>query len=151
MATRLRKEQIRIEDFIQALSNVDWSNDQLTVSAAAIEEKIRSFNIKYGTTDFWNHSSYTPSPGEIIIYTNYETETVEGVSKSVPNLKVGTGNAFVVDLPFVGSHETQILLNHISDSSVHFSVDQKHEWLHKHSVEQYDADNEKLIFETIKF
>ena len=40
--TLIRKDQIRIDEFIQALSAVDWSSDTLTASAAAIAEKIRS-------------------------------------------------------------------------------------------------------------
>lgn len=40
--TRIRKDQIRIEEFIQALNSVDWGSDVLTVSAAAISQKIVS-------------------------------------------------------------------------------------------------------------
>lgn len=38
--TKIRKEQIRIEEFIQALNSVDWTSDVLTASAAAINQKI---------------------------------------------------------------------------------------------------------------
>ena len=40
MPTKIRKEQIRIDEFIQALASVDWSSDTLTVSAAAILSKV---------------------------------------------------------------------------------------------------------------
>lgn len=40
--TRIRKDQIRIEEFIQALNSVDWTSDVLTASAAAISQKITS-------------------------------------------------------------------------------------------------------------
>lgn len=42
MATKIRKEQIRIEEFIQAVQNVDWTSDSLTASASAILAKIQS-------------------------------------------------------------------------------------------------------------
>ncbi len=42
MATKIRKDQIRIEEFIQALSSVNWGSDTLTASAAAIASKIQS-------------------------------------------------------------------------------------------------------------
>lgn len=40
--TLIRKDQIRISEFIQALSSVNWSSDSLTASAAAIAAKIQS-------------------------------------------------------------------------------------------------------------
>ena len=40
--TLIRKDQIRIDEFIQALAGVDWSSDTLTASAAAIAAKIQS-------------------------------------------------------------------------------------------------------------
>ncbi len=40
MATKIRKDQIRIEEFIQALASVNWSSDQLTASAKAIDARI---------------------------------------------------------------------------------------------------------------
>lgn len=40
--TLIRKDQIRISEFIQALASVNWSSDTLTVSAAAIAAKIQS-------------------------------------------------------------------------------------------------------------
>lgn len=42
MATKIRKDQIRIEEFIQAMNSVNWSSDVLTASAAAIASKIQS-------------------------------------------------------------------------------------------------------------
>lgn len=40
MATKIRKDQIRIEEFIQAMAGVDWTSDVLTASSAAIADKI---------------------------------------------------------------------------------------------------------------
>lgn len=40
MPTKIRKEQIRIDEFIQALASADWTSDTLTASAAAIMAKI---------------------------------------------------------------------------------------------------------------
>lgn len=40
--TLIRKDQIRISEFIQALAGVNWSSDTLTASAAAIAAKIQS-------------------------------------------------------------------------------------------------------------
>lgn len=42
MSTKIRKDQIRIEEFIQAMNSVNWSSDVLTASAAAIASKIQS-------------------------------------------------------------------------------------------------------------
>lgn len=42
MGTKIRKDQIRIDEFIQAVSGVNWGSDTLTASAAAIAAKIQS-------------------------------------------------------------------------------------------------------------
>ena len=62
--------------------------------------------MKRDTTANWNNArGFIPFAGEIIIYTDYSSYTVteEGqtVTKYVPNIKIGTGNAYVQDLPFV--------------------------------------------------
>lgn len=41
MPTLIRKDQLRIDEFIQALASADWTSDTLTASAAAIAAKIQ--------------------------------------------------------------------------------------------------------------
>lgn len=62
---------------------------------------------KRDTTENWNNArGFIPMAGEVIVYTDYETKTYtvqeygETVTKTteIPNIKIGTGNAYVQDL-----------------------------------------------------
>lgn len=62
--------------------------------------------LKRDTTANWNKvkGTFIPLEGELIIYTDYRTETYtdSGVTRTrhIPAFKVGTGNAYLGDLAF---------------------------------------------------
>lgn len=63
--------------------------------------------LKRDTTANWERvkSTFIPLEGEMVIYTDYRTETyVDGSGQSrtrnIPAFKVGTGNAYLGDLAF---------------------------------------------------
>lgn len=61
----------------------------------SFETRIQS---KHDTTANWNAAQgFIPLAGEIIIYDDYEQ--VDG--QNIPGIKIGTGNAYVQDLPFI--------------------------------------------------
>lgn len=61
--------------------------------------------IKYGITAYWNAQiNYIPAAGEIIIYTDYESDTIDQNIVNIPGIKVGDGINIVTDLPFVTDH-----------------------------------------------
>ena len=59
-----------------------------------------------GTTYYWTRrTGYVPPSGTIIVYTDYKTKVVNGVTVDIPGIKIGSGNAYVQDLAFVGEGE----------------------------------------------
>lgn len=90
--------------------------------------------LKRDTTANWERveSSFVPLDGELIIYTDYRTETYTdgGVTKtrSIPAFKVGTGNAYLGDLAFTIVTPEEIAF-----------------WNNKLNVDENVAD-EKLVF-----
>lgn len=74
-------------------------------------------------------------PGEIIIYTDRTTKVVNGQSVNVPGIKVGSGNAYVQDLAFVGDIETQVIMEHINDGSIHVSSTDREKWNNKLNID----------------
>lgn len=100
--------------------------------------------IKHDTTENWNNArGFIPLPGEIIVYDDYEVKTYtiqeygETVTKTVniPNVKVGTGNAYVQDLAFVDEATKEILLEHIRDHDIHTTLQEKLFWSNKINVD----------------
>ena len=59
-------------------------------------------NVYSDTTANWNSKvTYVPEDGDIIIYIDKSTIEEGGSVKNVPGIKIGDGNAYCVDLPFV--------------------------------------------------
>ena len=106
-----------------------------------LDVRIRS---KHDTTEHWNNAiGFIPMAGEIIIYDDYETKTWtveeygETVTKTanIPNIKIGTGNAYVQDLCFVDEKTRQMLLEHINNQNIHTTLQEKLFWNNKINVD----------------
>lgn len=100
--------------------------------------------LKRDTTENWNNAvGFIPLAGEVIVYTDYETKTYqteeygETVTKTVqiPNIKIGTGNAYVQDLAFVDEKTRDILMTHIQDYDIHVTLQEKVFWNNKINVD----------------
>lgn len=99
-----------------------------------------SDNIKINTTAAWDSDiSYIPPNGMLIIYSDGTIK--DGVS--YPRFKVGDGNAYLIDLPFVSGDLENEISSHIGDLSIHVSTDEKKKW-NSHVSASY-GDNETLI------
>ena len=104
---------------------------------------------KRDTTSHWTAlTGFVPLEGEIIVYTDRYTDTDDdGNTIYYPGIKIGDGKAFCVDLPFVDDYETQQILeqlqDHINDSSIHTSIEEKTNWNNKISC---SVSDERLIF-----
>ncbi len=112
-----------------------------------IEARIQS---KHDTTANWNAATgFIPLPGEVIIYDDYEVKTWEEeeygeiVTKTVniPNIKIGTGNAYVQDLAFVDEKTRKLILDHINNQEVHTTLAEKLFWNNKLNMD----DSEDII------
>ena len=105
---------------------------------------------KHDTTANWNNAKgFIPLAGEIIIYDDYETKTWteqqygETVTKTIniPNMKIGTGNAYVQDLAFVDQKTREILIEHINNQDIHTTLEEKLFWNNKVNID----DSEEVI------
>ena len=115
--------------------------------------------LKRDTTEHWNQAiGFIPLAGEIIIYEDYETRTYtiqeygETVTRTVqiPNIKIGTGNAYVQDLAFVDENTRDILMEHIRNQDIHTTLEEKLFWNNKINVD--DAAEQitgELEYETL--
>ena len=103
---------------------------------------------KHDTTANWNAATgFIPLAGEIIIYTDHKTKVVNGETVYIPGVKIGSGNAYVQDLAFLGESEASSLLSHTGNSDIHVTAAQKQAWSNKLNVsDNAEADDEVLIF-----
>lgn len=116
--------------------------------AITIKAKIR---LKNDTTANWNQDlSFVPDKGEPIVYTDYkQVENDQGEITNVPGIKIGDGNAYLVDLPFIDDASAQAIFdefsNHVSNTSIHVSSSEKEVWNNKTSC---SLDGEVLTLST---
>lgn len=100
------------------------------------------------TTENWNQKKdFIPMRGEIIIYTDYgHMDDGFGNIINVPGIKIGDGNAYLIDMPFVGDDVRysvlQELRQHVNDWSIHVSQYDREFWDNKLN---YTTSEETLI------
>lgn len=86
-------------------------------------------NVYSDTTANWDSKvTYVPEDGDIIIYIDKSTIEDGGSVKNVPGIKIGDGNAYCVDLPFVADDIAKDLYDHISNTSIHVSSSDRTFW-----------------------
>lgn len=114
----------------------------------AIKEKLETLSILYGDTAYWRlHSRYIPKPGEIVIYSDKSSKEVDGETVYIPGIKVGSGNAYVSDLAFVGDEVADSLLSHIGDNVKHVTAEERSFWNNKLNVDDnFEVVDGVLIF-----
>ena len=115
--------------------------------------------LKRDTTANWDAAvGFIPLRGEVIIYEDYATKTYtveeygETVTKTVniPNIKIGTGNAYVQDLAFVDEGTKDALMAHIQDQDLHTTLSEKLFWSNKVNVDDaYEQITGELEEETL--
>lgn len=116
---------------------------------ATINSRIQS---KRDTTANWsNAKGFIPLAGEIIIYVDYKTikkkENDIEVENLVPGIKVGDGQTYVQDLPFVDDFLRKELLEHMGDMNVHVTPEERDYWNNKINVtDATEVINGALIF-----
>jgi len=97
-------------------------------------------NIQINTTAVWNSNvDYVPKAGAIIIYS--DGSVIDGVA--VPKLKVGDGNAHLVDLPFSDVDIKNTITQHIENNTAHITAQEREKWNNHVSV---SVENESMVF-----
>ena len=105
--------------------------------------------IHFGTTAYWNsQSTLIGENNHIYIYTDYTTITSNGEIKNVPNIKIGDGNAYLIDNPFITTSIEDLLQSHIGDNIKHITDDERALWNGKVTCYLSASDNETIIFTT---
>lgn len=124
--------------------------------SATVNSRIQ---LKHDTTANWNNArGFIPMAGEVIVYDDWQTKTYtveeygQQVTKTVqiPNIKIGTGNAYVQDLAFTDEGTRDMLLEHIHNQELHTTLQEKLFWNNKINVD--DAEEQttgELVDETL--
>lgn len=98
--------------------------------------------IHVDTKAHWDaQSSLIGQLNHIYIYTDYQT--IDG--ESVPGIKIGDGLAYLIDAPFVAGNDA-VLNEHIADSDVHVTAQERLFWNDKVTCFISQGDAETVVF-----
>lgn len=101
----------------------------------------------YNTKAYWTaHDTIIPRKGDIIIYSDAATATVDGESVDLPAIKIGDGRSYLADLKFIGQYESQVMLDHINDEERHIKEAERQKWNRKLNFAPEPVVNQTLIF-----
>lgn len=151
MAYKLKRTGDNVADLLTKIENLDLATyTQDGLLSAEDKYKLDHLGIKYGTTEYWNSQhGYVPAAGEIIIYSDYKSKTVDGKTVYIPGIKIGSGNAYVQDLVVANdsSANEELFLEHIRNTDIHTLLSEKMFWNRKLNV----TDSQEVIAETLIF
>jgi hypothetical protein len=122
---------------IEALGLATYTKDGLMSSADKQKlDCLQPAIVKYNTTAYWDSRvSYIPGPGDIIIYSDFKT------------IENGTGNAYVQDLAFINDFDSAEIMEHISNTVIHVTQEEKDFWNNKLNID----DAQEVIGEVLVF
>lgn len=122
---------------------------QSMAGSLALTGRASDVPIHYGSTEYWNNQpDLVGKKSHIYVYSDYAETEIDGEMVAVPNIKIGDGNAFLIDNPFITKSVEDILKMHIDDNSVHISDDERDFWNEKIRCYINPEDPENVIFTT---
>lgn len=96
--------------------------------------------VLYADTATWNSQTQLVSQqGYIYIYSDYKQDSS---GNDIPGIKVGDGNAYLIDLPF----STKLIDEHIADAVVHITSAERDFWNNKVTCYIDDNNITRLVF-----
>lgn len=103
-----------------------WDFDHYECSGVYYKQS----KIEYGTTEYWNsRTGYKSEKGHILIYSDYTVDEYTG--QNIPNIKIADGITYVQDLPFCLSLMERVLTEHVNNSQIHITQQEREFWNNK--------------------
>lgn len=105
-----------------------------------IEDAIEDCKVLYADTATWNSQPQLVSQvGCIYIYSDYQQDQ-EG--NDIPGIKVGDGNAYLIDLPF----SSKLMDEHMLDTVKHITSAERTSWNNKVTCYIDENNITRLVF-----
>lgn len=117
--------------------------------SATINSRIQ---IKRDTTQHWDQAQgFIPLAGEAIVYIDYKItqKEIDGEMASIviPGVKIGDGQTYVQDLPFVDAELRDKLIGHIDNQDIHTTLQEKLFWDNKLNInDDLEVVDAALVF-----
>ena len=103
------------------------------------------------TQSQWNTSgvgNVASQQGVLYVTTDYKTVTKDNTTYNIPAFKLGDGNGYIVDLPYLTVDE-ETFLAHVNDTTIHITAAERQFWNNKVTCVVDDQNSENLILSKI--
>ena len=129
------------------------SINSVTLEGALSAEDLGLGRVYYDTTANWNlNPGLMSERGVVYIYSDYEyLEDEVGNRTPIAGLRIGDGSSYLIDLPFVSSLTTRMLIAHIANQTAHISEAEREFWNNKVSAFLDPQDAEALILSKTQY
>ena len=136
-----------IKDISSKLSALKSSLAEIALSGSY--DDLKGKPIHYDTVAGWNaQRNLIGEKSHIYIYTDYAAEQKDGETVCIPNIKIGDGEAFLIDSPFITRSAELLLMLHAEDAAIHVTAADRSRWNDKVRCYIDGADSQNLIFTT---
>ena len=111
---------------------------------------LQYMNQHSNTVAYWEeHATIIPKKGEIFIYEDVAITDADNNQTLVQRIKIGTGNEYLGQLPFIEQNTYENLESHIADNARHINEGEREKWNSKLNIDPNPSvhyNNETLFF-----
>lgn len=103
----------------------------------------RFAGIEFGTTAEWDSKvDYRPAKGMIVVYTDHikKVDPETGLVTYLPGFKIGDGNVYLIDKPFLDDDVREELEHHLEDTGIHVQAGEREFWNNKLNYNEPEGD-----------
>lgn len=114
------------------------NNSQINISGLGIPSKVQQKVVISHTTEYWAQNPTVSQKDVIYVFTDHQQ--LDG--EDIPGIKIGDGNAYVMDLPFCDD----VYSRHIADRILHITQEERNFWNNKVTcyIDPFQAD--RIVF-----
>ena len=119
-------------------------SNKLYLDIAGERHDLNKQRVYSNTKAVWNAQRDLVGEKDVIyVYTDASSYTDGNTTVYLPALKIGDGQAFLIDLPFAGDAR---LVQHINDTTIHVTPEEKAFWNNKVTIDESQVSAGKIIF-----
>ena len=145
---------------IQTITEADYNNlinkpkiNNVELIGALSAEDLGLGRVLYDTTANWEaQGQIVTEAGVVYVYSDaFYLEDDVGNRTPIAGIKIGDGNAYLNDMPFVTDAMTAAIIRHVTDTTVHITPQERAFWNNKVSSFLDHADQETLVLSKTQY
>lgn len=106
-----------------------------------VPTRVATTKVLMNSTAYWDSVGDTvPSAATIIVYSDYMVTEIGGEQVVVPGVKIADGVRDIASLPFITDFVMAIIQNHINNTEIHITQEERDRWNNMSLTLRWDYD-----------